>query len=196
MIARSAWLLLACVLALPAGAEEAARERPAWAVTLFHGWFTDDATLAETLTFDAGIDGSFRFLGAAANRRLGHLGSHLDLEAELQAVRHYAGQSHWEVNGLAVARWLTFPWDRYLDTAAAIGLGLSYATEKPEFEVIHKGGSEHVLAYLLIELEVGVPQLPRWSLVGRVHHRSGAYDLIDDDHAASNALALGLKYRF
>ena len=40
----------------------------------------------------------------------------------------------WEFNGLIIARWRLFPWDKYLDTSFAIGDGISYATEVPEIE--------------------------------------------------------------
>lgn len=75
---------------------------------------------------------------------------------------------------------------------------MSYATEVPEVEVRRhpNTGSERFLGYLMIELSVGIPGSPSFSLVARVHHRSGAWGLFSDVHGASNALALGVKYRF
>ena len=59
----------------------------------------------------------------------------LGWEVEGQLVRHYGMQDHYETNGLVVARWHPFFWDRYLDTSFAIGEGLSYATKVPQVEV-------------------------------------------------------------
>jgi hypothetical protein len=113
-------------------------------------------------------------------------------------VKHFGTQDHWELNPVLVLRWITFPWNRWADTSTAIGLGVSYATEIPEIEARRHPNtrSAHLLAYLMIELSVGIPGAPAFSLVARVHHRSGAWGLFSDVHGASNALALGIKYRF
>jgi hypothetical protein len=57
--------------------------------------------------------------------------------------------------------------------------------------------STNLLAYMLVEIEVGLPQVPEWSIVGRIHHRSTMFNIFyDEDNASSNAVALGVKYRF
>ena len=50
-----------------------------------------------------------------------------------------------------------------------------------------------LLHYLVIEAAVGLPN-SSWSVVGRVHHRSGIFGLLS--HSGSNVLAIGLRYRF
>jgi hypothetical protein len=45
----------------------------------------------------------------------------------------------------------------------------------------------------VIEAAVGLPS-SSWSLVARVHHRSGIFGLFS--HSGSNVLAVGLRYRF
>jgi hypothetical protein len=62
--------------------------------------------------------------------------------------------------------------------------------EKRDPDNSHAGTLLH---YLLIEAEVGLPD-SRWSLVARVHHRSGIFGLFS--HSGSNVLALGVRYRF
>ena len=77
-----------------------------WALTAFHGWFTDDATFGETISFDIeGMDSGYRFLGLAASKRIATVWSHLEIEGEGQFVVHYGDQQHFELVGAMVARW-------------------------------------------------------------------------------------------
>jgi hypothetical protein len=122
----------------------------------------------------------------------------IDLEVEGQAVKHFYGQHHWEFNGLGAIRWLPFPWDKHIDTSFAAGAGLSYATETPKFEEERRGEgqTQQVLSYLMLELTFSLPKNPNWSLVTRVHHRSGAFGLFNGVTGGSNAWGLGIKYTF
>ena len=167
-----------------------------WSVTGFNGWFTEDATVGESLTFGADMDSNYRFAGVALNKRLLTLWSRLDVEGEFQVLKHYGSQHQGEFVGLAAVRWRTFPWDRWLQTGIAFGVGASVATEEPEYELKNKGETSNVLAYILFEGELGLRRYPRWTVVGRIHHRSTAFNTFTDGHASSNAYALGLKYRF
>ena len=67
---------------------------------------------------------------------------------------HHLGslQKHMEFNGLIIARWLTFPWDNFVDTNFAVGEGLSLATEVPEIENRNHDDESAILNYLLFEL--------------------------------------------
>lgn len=167
-----------------------------WSVTGLHGWFTDDATITETITFDADLDTDYRFAGVAVNKRFLTLWSYLELEGEFQMIKHYSSQQHGEFVGLAALRWRKFPWDRWLQTGVAVGAGVSLVTDDPKFELKHKGETARTLAYLLVEAEIGLRQYSEWSLVGRIHHRSSAFNTFTNGHASSNAYVLGLKYRF
>jgi hypothetical protein len=139
-----------------------------------------------------------QFFALTLARELATSGPHLRWEVEGQVVKHFGAQDHWELNPLLVLRWITFPWDRWADTSVAVGMGVSYATEVPEVEARRHPdtGSARFLSYLMIELSVGIPGAPEWSIVARVHHRSGVGGLFSDVQGASNALALGVKYRF
>ncbi len=192
-------LTLALVLSslLAAGNAAAAEEERRWSLTLYGGTLVN-ADLGEIVTeFPPETEGS-QFFALTLAREFATSGPHLRWEVEGQVVKHFGRQDHWELNPVLVLRWITFPWDRWADTSAAIGLGVSYATEVPEIEARRhpNTGSAHLLAYLMIELSVGIPGVPEWSVVARVHHRSGAWGLFSDVHGASNALALGIKYRF
>ena len=76
-------------------------------------------------------------IAIALNKRLKRWNSGWDFEVEGQVAKHLGPlQDHWELNGMFNLRWNRFFWDRYLNTSFAVGLGLSYATEEGEFEII------------------------------------------------------------
>lgn len=183
---------VACLFARAAAADDRK-----WSLTLY-GATLVNADLGEIITeFPAETEDSQLFVLALA-REFATMGPHLRWEVEGQLGKHFGTQNHWELNPLLVLRWVTFPWNRWVDTSAAVGLGVSLATEIPKVEAQrHPGtGSDNLLAYMLFELSLGVPGAQDWNLVARVHHRSGAFGLFNGVNGASNALALGVKYRF
>lgn len=186
--------LLLCLSLLSMGGEAKASEDE-WSVAILGAVLTGD-TLAETARLNADFDGSYTFLALALNRKLVHFNRHIDLEAEGQAVKHFGGRRHWEFNGVFIARWLTFPWDSYLDTSFAVGEGFSLSAETPEIEKRSHEETARLLNYLLFELAFSPPRSPGWEFVARIHHRSGVRGIINDVHGASNALAFGLRYSF
>lgn len=138
------------------------------------------------------------FLNAVTVKRVIAAGSRSRLEMEGQVVRHHGLQSHKEFNAVAVARWTSFPWDRWLNSGVAIGSGLSYARREPEVEPRgdpETGDSKRLLHYLMLEKAVGVPGTERWSMFSRVHHRSGIFGLFGVD-GGSNFVGGGVRYRF
>lgn len=120
----------------------------------------------------------------------------LGWEAEGQFIQHSGLQDHAEINGLIVARWNAFPWNRHLDTTFAIGEGLSYATSVPDVEVARGQDTAKLLNYLLFELTLGLPAYPNWQLAGMMHHRSGAFGLFSGVTGGSNYFGGGFKYLF
>jgi len=76
-----------------------------------------------------------------------------------------------------------------------VGLGPSYATDTPELEVEINEDTSRFLVFWMLELALGLPAYPHVALITRIHHRSDAFGLIADG-GGSNALAVGLKWRF
>jgi hypothetical protein len=196
---RTAALTLACALALVAFSCRPAAawgDERLWAVTLYGATLSGD-TLGEMLTFQADLDGDYKLVALALARKMKSVGSHIDLELEGGFAKHYKGMDHFELTAAGSVRWHTFPWDRWLTTSVAAGMGLSLAAAEPEFEVDSKGESQKLLGYLLGELTFGLPRFPAWALAARIHHRSGGYGAFGQDiHGASNAFGWGVKYRF
>jgi hypothetical protein len=186
------WLagVLTLLTLVPAPAAFAEKE---WAVTVLGGQYSGSQLLklgGGTLDFKdsytAGLSLSYQFVD---------WGPHMRWELEGQALKHFGEQEHVEFASSINVRWITFPWNRYLDTSVAIGGGLSVTSEVPVLEKRDPDNSQAatLLHYLLIEAAVGLPN-SSWSLVARIHHRSGIFGLFS--HSGSNVLALGLRYRF
>ena len=170
--------------------------RTDWSVTLY-GAVMLDGNLVDASIFYTGFEHSY-FLVAALGKKVTSYQEKVDLEVEGQIVKHYGAQDHWEFNGLGAARWLPLPWDDYLDTSIAGGAGLSYANEIPKLEEERngEGQTEKVLAYLMLELAFSLPEIPNWSIVTRIHHRSGAFGLFSGVTGSSNAWGFGIRYAF
>jgi len=168
-----------------------------WAATLY-GAVMLDGNLSDGSLLYSGFEDSFLTALALTRRMTSFYQEKVDLELEGQIVKHFKDQDHLEFNGLGVLRWLPFPWDAHLDTSFASGVGLSYATKIPEFEEERRGDgqTEQLLVYFMLELELAMPASRHWSLVSRIHHRSGAFGLFNGVTGASNACSLGIKYRF
>jgi len=194
MLDRRVWkLLLVAWIAGMAVCGEAKADRD-WAFSLYWARLTH-GTLQETVTFQTGFTDADLVVGALS-RRIGSFKEYMGFELEGQVAKHFGDQDHWEFNGLVVARWLPFPWDHVIDTSLAVGEGLSYATETPEVEARRHDETSQLLDYLMFELAFSLPSLPEWSLITRIHHRSGAFGLFDGVHGASNAWGVGLRYAF
>ena len=174
------------------GASDAADRR--WSITVYGGRHTDN-TLGDLFT-KFSPDWEDSYIGSVAlAREFATLTRHIRFELEAQVVKHFSRQDHWEFNALLLGRWVTFPWSDYVYTTLAVGEGLSYATKVPRLEIENNGKSRRVLNYLSFELSFSPPQHREWTLVTRIHHRSGAFGLFGQ-REGSNVLAVGLRYRF
>lgn len=166
-------------------------ERP-HAVAVFGARMADNNWIEIATADDLGVRDAW-LVGLALSRELAGTGRWA-LEAEVQGVRHFGEQGHWETNAALLARWRAFPWNPRLPTSVAFGIGPSYATKVPAEEVARDGSSARLLLYWVVELEVGVPD-SLWSGLARLHHRSNAYGVFAEE-GGSNWLTLGLRRRF
>ena len=118
----------------------------------------------------------------------------LSFELEANVAKHFGDQDHWEFNLPVVGfRWHRFPWDRYVATSFAWGIGSSYATEVPEVENEINDESKQWLIYWFGEFTFGPPGA-NWEFLARLHHRSDAFGQLNG--GGSNALCAGFRYRF
>ena len=165
-----------------------------WALTFYSGRL-NDSNLAETASFNFDFEDSY-FIDLALSRRLYTYRDYFNFEVEGQIAKHFGDQHHWEFNGVVYLRWLPFPWDSYLDTSLAAGVGLSYATSVPEVEAKNHREAAKFVGALMFEFAFSHPSIPQWGLVTRLHHRSGAGGVFNGVSGASNAWAIGIRYSF
>lgn len=168
-----------------------------WSAVIFAGRLTTDDT-SDIFLGDFSFDDNASALGAGVAKRLFSTGAHLDWESEFQAVKHRGAQNHWELNLLLAVRWRDFPWRESVPTSVAFGNGLSYATRIAVRERDAHANQEPSkwLNFLFAEVELGLTDIPRWRLVARYQHRSGAFGTFNGVTEASTLFAAGLKYRF
>jgi hypothetical protein len=187
-----ALLLGALILSTPAPSSAAD-----YFVTVYAGKYSDN-TLGHILVSKP-IEFWHSYLAVIAIAKIFPLASPAhQWEVEAQVGQHFAGQHHAEINAAVIYRWQRFPWNHYLKTSIALGDGFSYATEVPPLELNSptNEGSAHTLNYIVLETTFAPPWAKNWSLVTRVHHRSGVYGLFNDVDGGSNVVAVGMKFRF
>lgn len=166
-------------------------------LTVYAGKYTDDRLGKILLSKPFSYEDSY--IGVVALARAFPLASPRHRwEVEGQLGKHFQGQDNWEFNVLAIYRWQQFPWNRLLRTSVAVGDGLSYASDVPQIEsASHTNtGARRMLNYILVEAEFAPPQVRDWSLVTRIHHRSGVYGTFGDVRGGSNLICAGVKMKF
>jgi len=191
------WQIGMCALALiflslvPCSDAHAERD---WALTLYSGKMTD-ADLAKTAMFNFEFENAY-IVDLGLSRRLYTFQNYFDIEIEGQIARYFGDQDNWEFDLVAYFRWLLFPWNEYLNTSFAAGAGLSYATSVPAIEAKNYEDTARLLGALMFEFAFSLPQVPQWSLVTGIHHRSGAGGVFSGVQGASNAWVIGIRYTF
>ena len=175
-----------------------------WAATAWGGKMTN-APLSETFIF-RGEPRPEALMGLGLQRRLLD-GGPLSIELEGNLIGHRASaqrggeynkpvanagvpaQSFGEITaGVGVRLWLR-PWLSLMGVE-----GVSLNTDLSYYEQTFRRKSAQFLNYLAFEVEALVD--PQWSLVGRIHHRSGAWGTYSGVKEGSNGYLLGLRYRF
>lgn len=192
--------LVAGALAWGLAAPAAAGDAGSTTITLFDGigvlediteYAQDAADLTET---------EDRILGIAVGQALGWLGDEVSLDVETQAVYHHGRGSFMEFGATLVARWqgLSLPkWlggVRLLD-GVSIGTGPSVTTDIPPLEA-ERGRISHVLNQVMVEFIGAEPDSGPVRPIGRVHHRSGIFGLIEGIVGGSDYIGRGLQFRF
>ncbi len=166
-----------------------------FAVTVYGGRMTD-GDFGDALTGQADFIDAYVVVGALSWTFARYFEDALSFELEGQVGKWWGDQHNLEFNLPLVIRWSRFPWNQYVSTSLAYGLGPSYATKEPAAEIDEHDTTKKFLVYWFGEIAFGPPD-SNWAGVFRIHHRSGAFGLIADrGEGGSNTLALGLKYRF
>ncbi|MEB3264110.1 MAG: DUF3769 domain-containing protein [Synechococcus sp.] len=175
-----------------------------WAVTAWGGQMVD-ANFGDTFIFKGNWRPEY-LVGIGLQRRLLDAGP-LALELDTNLMGHRAAsqpgggfnqdvpfantpaQSFGELTaGIGVRLWLQ-PWLNLYFVE-----GVSFNTSVSNYEKTFRENFAQFLNYLAFEAEALVS--PQWSVVGRIHHRSGAYGTYSGVKEGSNAYLIGFRYRF
>ena len=166
-----------------------------FALTVYGGRMTD-GDFGDALTGQADFIDAYVVVGALSWTFARYFEEALSFELEGQVGKWWGDQHNVEFNLPVAIRWSKFPWNHYVSTSLAYGLGPSYATKEPAAEIDEHDSTKKFLVYWFGEIAFGPPD-SNWAGVFRIHHRSGAFGLIADrGEGGSNTLAVGLKYRF
>jgi len=165
-----------------------------FAVTVYGGRVTEDIW-SKSLTPGVEFTDTYIIVGAFTWTAHRFFDGALSLELEGSVGRYDGDQDNWEFNLPIVAgRWSKFPWNHYVSTSFAFGIGPSYATRVPPLEEVLNDSSQQWLIHWFGELTFGPPQ-KNWSVALRLHHRSSGFGSVAD-HGGLNILAAGIKYRW
>lgn len=164
-------------------------------------WLNTDLTElpANAINGDLSLRSANFFAASAAvvvvrDFTLGFSGNRLELEGQL--VKHFGQQDHLEGVISLVYRTPDIHVGGGFAVNFAFGEGMSYAFDTPAVEGLGKVEAHRWLNYLSFETEITHASLPGWSLVPRLHHRSGIFGLIAPKYAGSNYVGIGVRYDF
>ncbi len=175
-----------------------------WALTAWGGQMID-SNFGDTFLFNGRMRPEY-LLGVSMQKRIWRAGPlQIELEADLFAHQAYEqqggpfNQSIPNANtpaqtfgegilGIGARLWVQ-PW-------LSLGFveGISYNTAISNYERTYRENYANLLNYLAFELEAAVS--PELSMVGRIHHRSGAFGTYSGVKEGSNAYLVGLRYRW
>jgi len=171
-----------------------------WSLTVYTGQYSNDPLLEGIILGVEGIHLEDSHLHTVAlAKTMSDPNTFWQWEIEGQFAQNEGLQRNWETNLLAIFRWNTFLWERWLPTTVAIGEGFSYASQNPYLEQAHHEprGTHRTLNYLLFEITLA-PLIAEghWSLVARIHHRSGVFGRLHNVWGGSDYVGTGIKFVF
>jgi hypothetical protein len=187
--------LLAAVLAVPTHADELAHPNT---FTVYSGRISSEETWHDVLLkpYSDNYTDAYLIAGSYMHAYAERFDGALRMEYEINAAYNFGQQDYWELNVAPITlRWQRFPWDNYLHSSIAFGLGLSYAFKFPEIEYELENDTQQLLLFWQLELTAGPREGP-WSAVLRLHHRSPGWGAMGVDDGGMNAPSLGFRYAF
>jgi len=187
-------LLLACFAASLHAGEIASPNT----YTFYMGRISSEATWHDVLLkpYSTNYTDSYLVAGSFMHAYREQYQGALRTEYEINLAYNFGEQDHWEINVAPITlRWQRFPWDRFLRSSIAFGLGLSYAFDRPEVEQRLENDTQQFLLFWQLELTAG-PRDGRWAAMLRLHHRSPGWGVMGVADGGMNAPSLGFRYRF
>jgi hypothetical protein len=179
-----------------------------YAFTLFAGKGTDtDFTTLLTQPWEAHFV-DLGVIGAALSARLGTvneltgsdpggIGDDFTIDLEAGTAYRFGDEEMGELWGAIFLRFDGFPWNDTIYTTIAANTGVSYITEKSEFESGRSDGqSSQLLHYLAPEITFADPDNKNVEWLVKYHHRSGVFGIFDGVTGGSTFITTGIRMRF
>ncbi len=139
-------------------------------------------------------------VGGTVSRRIARVFHAFDIEGELGIAKRFGDAHETEFWEAIYVRFTEFPWNKYLYTTFAISTGINYATGISEFEKQHSNlnppDGTRVLHFFSPEMTFAMPDRKNLQLVIRLHHRSGAYNVISRAASGATYLTAGVRFWF
>jgi hypothetical protein len=154
-----------------------------------------DAELSEIVFSGNFNTGNLGMVGASFGHEFGSLGNALRFEWEVGLSMQFGDQTFATAQAYLMARWIWFPWNKWLMTTFALGTGPSIATKKSKYEA-ENGEASYYKNGFLIELTFNLPEHPNLVLQYRNQHRSSIFGLLGNAGSPSDFHNIGIKYRF
>jgi len=176
-----------------------------WAVTAWGGGQMIDANFGDSFFFNGRWRPEY-IGGIGINKRIVD-GGPFSLELDANVLGHAAAAQAGGQYNQAVP-YAAVPAQAFAEGTFGLGLriwmqpwlslflveGASYTSQASNYERTFRNRYSQLLNYLAFEVEALIN--PRWSLVGRLHHRSGAYGVYSGVREGSNGYLVGMRYRF
>jgi len=126
-----------------------------FAVTVYGGRMTD-GDFGDALTGQADFVDAYVVVGALSWTFARYFEEALSFELEGQVGKWWGDQHNVEFNLPVAIRWSKFPWNHYVSTSMAYGLGPSYATKEPAAEIDEHDSTKKFLVYWFGEIAFGL----------------------------------------
>ena len=120
----------------------------------------------------------------------------LEMPLCLELVDENANDPFLTYNGALQLRWVDFPWNAWVQTSFAAGLGLSYATEIYAMDKQrHPNENRSNLKFNLpIQFTFALPSAPEQQVNLYIAHHSGGFGIFDV--GGFNSIGLSYAYKF
>lgn len=139
-----------------------------------------------------------------ASRKLGELKLEIggcefhpvvEMPLTLEIIDEDARSPFWDLNASVVIRWTEFPWNDYVRTTLASGVGLSYSDKIYQIDIDRHPGEDrsHLKFNWPIQLSLALPAYPDHQLLLYIAHQSGGHVF---DAGGVNSVGFGYRYDF
>jgi hypothetical protein len=160
-----------------------------WAGVIAEAELSSILFTADYSTGDVGV------VGMSLGREFGSIGNSLRFEWETGASFHFGDETFATFHAYLIARWIYFPWNKWLMTTFAMGTGPSLATKKSKYEK-EDGEASYYKNGMMMEFTFNLPEQPDWLLQLRIQHRSSIFGVLPNAGTPSDYLTVGFKHRF